>query len=136
MMRTVKITPWTPGLLVLLLPACSDLPMVFDPLDAVRVEITAGSCGASAPRVIMDRECELEAKAFDDNSREVRAGFAWSTGNPSIATVSPKPGFDTTVAEITGVEVGETTIRVELAGSSDVFAVRDLTVIPPNDKDL
>ena len=131
-----RITPWAPGLLVLLLPACTDLPTVFDPLDAVRVEITAGDCGATAPRVIKARDCELEAQAFDDNSREVRAGFAWSTGDPSIATVAPKPGFDTTIAQITGVEIGETTIRVELASDPDVFAVRDLTVIPSNNPDL
>ena len=132
-----RIKSWTPGLLVLLLPACSDLPTEFDPLDAVRVEITAGDCGTTAPRVIVDRDCELKAQAFDDNSREVRAGFSWSTGNPSIATVAPKPGFDTTVARITGVEIGTTTIRVELAAEPDVFAVRDLSVIPSNaDKDL
>lgn len=132
----MRITLWTPGLLVLLLPACNDLPTVFEPPDAVRVEITAGDCGSVAPRVIKTRDCELEAQAFDDNSREVRAGFSWSTGDPSIATVALKPGFDTTIAQITGVEVGTTTIRVELAGTPDVFAVRDLTVIPPNDKDL
>ena len=37
-------------------------------------------------------------------------------------------------AQITGVEVGETTIRVELGADPDVFAVRDLIVILPNTK--
>ena len=55
-----RITPWAPGLLVLLLPACTDLPTVFDPLDAVRVEITAGDCGATAPRVIKAGEAFWE----------------------------------------------------------------------------
>lgn len=129
-----RIPPWTILLLALSLPACNDLPTAFDPLPAVRVEITAGDCGAASPRVIMGRDCELIATGFDDNGQEVRAGFTWSTGNPSIATVAPKPGFDTTVAQITGVEVGETTIRVELGADPDVFAVRDLTVILPNTK--
>lgn len=129
-----RIPHWTLGLLVMLLPACSDLPSVFEPLPAVRVEITAGNCGAASPRVAVGRDCELMAKAFDDNGQEVRTGFVWSTGDPSIATVAPKPGFDTTVARITGVEVGETTIRVELGTESDVFAVRDLIVILPNTK--
>jgi hypothetical protein len=129
-----RISPWTLVLPVLFLPACNDLPTAFDPLPAVRVEITAGDCGTASPRVAVGQDCELTAAGFDDNGREVRAGFTWSTGNPSIATVSPKPGFDTTVARITGVQVGETTIRVELGAEPDVFAVRDLIVILPNEK--
>ncbi|MGH7543664.1 MAG: hypothetical protein ACREK7_06960 [Gemmatimonadota bacterium] len=129
-----RIPHWTLGLLVMLLPACSDLPTAFDPLPAVRVEITAGGCGAASPRVAVGQDCELTAAAFDDNGQEVRTGFAWSTGDPSIARVAPKLGFDTTVARITGVEVGETTIRVELGADPDVFAVRGLMVIPPNTK--
>lgn len=131
-----RIASWTPGLLVVLLPACRDLPAVFDPPDAVRVEITAGDCGAASPRVIVGRDCELTATAFDDNGREVRTGFAWSTGDPSIATVAPKPGFDTTVAEITGVDVGSTTIRVELGADPGVFATRGLSVLPSNNPGL
>jgi hypothetical protein len=131
-----RISPWTLGLLVLPLPACTDLPTVFDALPAVRVEITASNCGTVSTLVIVGRDCELTATAFDDNSQEVRTGFAWTSGDPSIATVAPKPGFDTTVAEITGVEVGITTIRVEVGADPDVFAVRDLTVIPSNNPDL
>lgn len=127
-----RISPWKVGLLVLFLPSCRDLPTLFDPLPAVRVEITGGDCGAAAPRAIVGRDCELMAMAFDDNGQEVRAGFAWTTGNTSIATVAPKPGFDTTVAEITGVAVGTTTIRVEVGADPDVFRVRNLTVLPPN----
>lgn len=122
---------WTFSLLPLLLPACNDLPTVFDSLPAVRVEITAGNCGATSLRVIVGTDCELEAMAFDDNGREVRAGFGWSTEDPSIATVAPKPGFDTTVAEITGVAVGRTTIQVRLAADPDVFTTRELSVIIP-----
>lgn len=122
----------TTGLLAFLLPACSDLPTLFEPLSATRVEITGGDCGAANPRVIVGRDCELLAQAFDQNSREVRAGFAWTVEDPGIATVAPKPGFDTTVAEISGVEVGSTTIRVEIGADPDVFTVRELTVIPSN----
>ncbi|HKY61035.1 MAG TPA: hypothetical protein VJP59_08495 [Gemmatimonadota bacterium] len=126
-----RIAPWTFGLLGLVPPACNDLPTVFDPLPAVRVEITAGNCGAASPRVIVGSDCELEAMAFDDNGQAVRAGFGWSTGDPSIATVAPKPGFDTTVAEITGVAAGRTTIRVRLSADPDVFTTRELSVITP-----
>lgn len=131
-----RIAARTLRLLVLLLPACSDLPTLFDPLPAVRVEITAGDCGAASPRVIVGRDCELTAMAFDDNGQEVRVGFAWSTGDPTIATIAPKPGFDTTVAQITGVQVGTTTIRAEVAAHAEVFITRDLSVIPSNNPDL
>ena len=129
-------SPWTLGLLVLLLPACKDLPTVFDPLPPVRVEFTGGNCGAANPVVIVGRDCELTATAVDDQGREVRTGFAWTTGDPSIATVAPKPGFDTTVAEITGVQIGLTTIRVEVGAHPDVFVVHDLTVIRSSNPDL
>ena len=129
-------SPWTLGLLVLLLPACRDLPTVFDPLPPVRVEFTGGNCGAANPVVIVGRDCELTATAVDDQGQEVRTGFAWTTGDPSIATVAPKPGFDTTVAEITGVQIGLTTIRVEVGTHPDVFVVHDLTVIRSSNPDL
>jgi len=129
-------SPWTLGLLVLLLPACKDLPSVFDPLPPVRVEFTGGNCGAANPVVIVGRDCELTATAVDDQGQEVRTGFAWTTGDPSIATVAPKPGFDTTVAEITGVQIGLTTIRVEVGAHPDVFVVHDLTVIRSSNPDL
>lgn len=128
-----RIAHWTLGLLFLL-SACTDLPTVFGPLPAVRVEITAGNCGAASPRVFEGENCELAATAFDDNGQEVRTGFAWSTGDPSIATVASKPGFDTTIAEVTGVDAGVTTIRVEVGADSDVFTTRDLTVLPPPQK--
>lgn len=50
--------------------------------------------------------------------------------------VAPKPGFDTTVAEITGVQIGLTTIRVEVGAHPDVFVVHDLTVIRSSNPDL
>lgn len=120
------------GLLVLVLPACTDLPTVFDPLPVIRVEITGGDCGSASPRVIEGRDCELFAAGFDANGDEVRTAYDWSTGNTAIATVAPKPGFDSTVAVITGLQVGATTIRVEVAGDSDVFDVAGLNVIPSN----
>jgi hypothetical protein len=100
------------------------------------VELTGGNCGTANPVVIVGRDCELTATAVDDQGQEVRTGFAWTTGDPSIATVAPKPGFDTIIAEVTGVQIGKTTIRVEVGADPDVFVVRELTVIRSSNPDL
>ena len=54
---------------------------------------------------------------------------------PPVEEVYP-PGFDTTVAEVTGVQIGLTTIRVEVGAHPDVFVVHDLTVIRSSNPDL
>lgn len=124
-------------LLGLLGPACNDLPSAFEPFPPTSIQFTLGSCmTGSSLRVIEGRRCQIEAEARDANNRVVVAGFSWSTGDPAIATVSPKPGFDTMIAEVSGVTVGITTLRVEISGQPELAAERSLTVLDSNNPNL
>lgn len=121
------------GLFGLPLLACNDLPTFFEPLPAVRLAITGGDCRSGRSlRVIQGRSCEVEATAWDDNSREVLVAFQWSTANPTVATVSPKPGFDTIVARVTGVTVDTTSLTVSVGGQPELMVVDTLIVIASN----
>lgn len=117
----------------LLGPACNDLPSVFEPLPPEHLAIIGGDCvqGASL-RVIEGRDCAVEAEARDANNQVVVAGFSWSTGDQAIATVSPKPGFDTMIADVSGVSAGITTLRVEISGRPELAAEAALTVLDSN----
>lgn len=121
------------GIFGLPLLACNDLPTFFEPLPAVRLAITGGNCrSGTSLRVIQGRSCEVEATAWDDNSREVLVAFQWSTANPAVATVSPKPGFDTIVAQVTGVSVDTTSLTVSVGGQPELMVVDTLSVVPSN----
>ena len=121
------------GVLGLPLLACNDLPTYFEPLPAVRLAITGGDCrSGTSLRVIQGRSCEVEATAWDDNSREVQVAFQWSTANSAVATVSPKPGFDTIVARVTGVTVDTTSLIVSVGGQPELMVVDTLIVIRSN----
>ncbi len=125
------------SLLGLLGPGCSDLPSAFEPLPPAHLAIIGGSCMAgSSLRVIEGRECQVEAEARDANNQVVVAGFSWSTGNQAIATVSPKPGFDTMIAEVSGVSQGSTTLRVEIAGRPELALEANLAVLDSNNPNL
>lgn len=118
---------------LLLGPACNDLPMAIERLRAERLAIIGGNCiVGSTLRVATGGTCELEAEARDANSQVVIENFSWSTGDPGIASVSPKPGFDTMIADVSGLRVGLTTLRVEIAGRPEVAPQEvDLTVFNP-----
>lgn len=121
------------GLLGLAVAACNDLPSAVGGLQANRVAIVGGDCMAGTRlSVPVGRECEAEAMAFDANGSEVVSAFVWTTGDPAIATVGLKPGFDTTIAEVRGRAEGMTTLRVEVAGLPGVSDVDQLEVVPPN----
>lgn len=123
----------TLGLFGLPLLACNDLPTYFEPLPAARLAITGGDCRSGRSlRVTQGRSCEVEATAWDDNSREVLVAFQWSTANPAVATVSPKPGFDTIVARVTGVTVDTTSLMVSVGGQPELMVVDTLIVIRSN----
>ncbi|MGH7550687.1 MAG: hypothetical protein ACREK3_08040 [Gemmatimonadota bacterium] len=120
------------SLLGLLGPACNDLPPAIERLRAEHVAIIGGNCfvGPSL-RVIEGGDCEVVAEARDANGQVVVEHFSWSTGNLAIATVSPKPGFDTMIADVSGGSVGVTTLRVEIAGRPEVTPQEiGLTVFP------
>lgn len=124
------------SLLGVLGPACSDLPSVFEALPPEHLAIIRGSCMAgSSLRVVEGRKCEIEAEARDANDQVVVAGFSWSTGDQRIATVSPKPGFDTMIAEVSGVNEGETTLLVEVSGRPELALEAELTVLDSNSPD-
>lgn len=118
-------------------PACNDLPAVFEPLPATVLQIIGGSCmSGSSLRVIEGRKCQIEAEARDANNQVVVAGFTWTTGNQTIATVSPKPGFDSMVAEVSGVMAGVTTLLVEVSGQPELAVERGLSVLDSNNPNL
>lgn len=119
------------ALLILALGGCNNLPTAVPRLPAVRIIVTR-----PCRTVAVGRECETEAMALDANGDEVVSAFAWTTGDPSIATVSPKPGFDTTIGEVRGVAVGNTTLEVHVGGQPDLSVVSELSVIPSNNPGL
>jgi hypothetical protein len=82
------------------------------------------------------RKCEVEATAWNANNQEAVVSFSWSTRNPAIATVSPKPGFDTMIAQVSGMSEGTTTLRVQVNGQPELVMERTLTVIKSNNPDL
>lgn len=124
-------------LLCLLGTSCNDLPTAFEPLPPTRLAIIGGNCIQSTSlRVIEGRKCEIEAEARDANNQVVVVGFTWTTGDPTIATVSLKPGFDSVVAVVSGVTVGKTTVRVEVSGRPELSSERDLFVLNSNNPDL
>ncbi|MGH8545422.1 MAG: hypothetical protein ACREX3_17710, partial [Gammaproteobacteria bacterium] len=107
---------------------------VFEALPPEHLAIIRGSCMAgSSLRVVEGRKCEIEAEARDANDQVVVAGFSWSTGDQTVATVSPKPGFDTMIAEVSGVNEGETTLLVEVSGRPELALEAELTVLDSND---
>lgn len=136
---STRARPWLAalGLSGLATLSCQDLPTNFEPLPAVRLDITGGDCRSGLSlRVIHSRDCEVEATAWDANNQEVFVGFIWSTVNPAVATVIPKSGFDTMVAEITGVSVDTTSLIIEVGGQPDLVVIRKVFVIPSNNPDL
>ncbi len=131
--RLRKAFARTTVLWLLVGPACNDLPTVLEPLRAERLAIIGGNCIVGLTlRVAIGGTCEIEAEARDANSQVVVENFSWSTRHPAIASVSPKPGFDTMIADVSGLRVGLTTLRVEISGRPEVAPQEiDLTVFDP-----
>ena len=82
--------------------------------------------GSSNNTVIQNHSITYTAAAYDAQGCKAVTQFYWSSENPSVAQVTPSGA----TAQVTGVGVGFTNIRVTAAGITGVNAVQVVAQVP------